>query len=102
MSIEKARACFAEYGIADRILEFPVSSATVQLAAQALGCEPCRIAKTLSFSVSGVPIPAVAAGDVKVDNTKFKSRFAVKAAMLSRENTEAMIGHSVEAFVPSR
>ena len=100
MSIEKARACFAEYGIADRILEFPVSSATVQLAAQALGCEPCRIAKTLSFSVSGVPIPAVAAGDVKVDNTKFKSRFAVKAAMLSHENTEAMIGHSVGGVCP--
>ena len=93
MSIEKVRACFAEYGIADRILEFEVSSATVELAAQALGCEPCRIAKTLSFSVSGTPILVVAAGDVKVDNAKFKARFATKATMLRM--TEQKSGNHV-------
>lgn len=100
MSIEKGRACFAEYGIADRILEFEVSSATVELAAQALGCEPCRIAKTLSFSVSGTPILVVAAGDVKVDNAKFKARFATKATMLSREDAEELIGHAVGGICP--
>lgn len=100
MSIEKVRACFAEYGIADRILEFEVSSATVELAAQALGCEPCRIAKTLSFSVSGTPILVVAAGDVKVDNAKFKARFATKATMLSREDAEELIGHAVGGICP--
>lgn len=100
MSIEKVWACFAEYGIADRILEFGVSSATVELAAQALGCEPCRIAKTLSFSVSGTPILVVAAGDVKVDNAKFKARFATKATMLSREDAEELIGHAVGGICP--
>ncbi|MGN1015967.1 MAG: YbaK/EbsC family protein [Faecousia sp.] len=99
MSIEKVRACFAEYGIADRILEFGVSSATVELAAQALGCEPCRIAKTLSFCVSGTPI-MVAAGDVKVDNAKFKARFATKASMLNREDAEGLIGHAVGGICP--
>lgn len=100
MSIEKVRVCFAEYGIADRILEFGVSSATVERAAQALGCEPCRIAKTLSFSVSGTPILVVAAGDVKVDNAKFKARFATKATMLSREDAEELIGHAVGGICP--
>ena len=100
MSIEKVRACFAEYGIADRILEFGVSSATVELAAQALGCEPCRIAKTLSFCVSGTPVLVVAAGDVKVDNAKFKARFATKTTMLSREDAEELIGHAVGGICP--
>ena len=63
MSIEKVRAYFKTWGMEDRILEFPVSSATVELAAQAVGCEPCRIAKTLSFMVEGSPVLIVAAGD---------------------------------------
>ena len=68
MAIEAVKAYFAEYGIADRVIEFDVSSATVELAAQALGCEPCRIAKTLSFLLDGHAVLIVAAGDAKIDN----------------------------------
>ena len=68
MSIEKVRTYFNELGIADRIKEFEVSSATVELAAAALGCDGCRIAKTLSFSVNGAPVLIGAAGDVNIDN----------------------------------
>lgn len=100
MSIEKVKAYFAGLGIADRVLEFAVSSATVELAAQALNCEPCRIAKTLSFSVNGEPILVVAAGDAKVDNAKFKARFGVKAKMLNREDAEPLIGHAVGGVCP--
>ena len=78
MAIEKVRAFFARFGMADRIMEFDVSSATVELAAQALSCEPCRIAKTLSFHADGAPVLIVAAGDAKVDNPKYKAQFGVK------------------------
>lgn len=100
MSIEKVRAYFAAYGMEDRILEFPVSSATVELAAQALGCEGKRIVKTLSFSVNGAPILICAAGDAKVDNAKYKARFGVKAKMLSHDDAAAMIGHAVGGVCP--
>ena len=100
MSIEKVKAYFAAFGMESRILEFPVSSATVELAAQALNCEPARIAKSLSFSVGGAPILVVAAGDARVDNAKFKARFGVKAKMLSREDAEALIGHAVGGVCP--
>lgn len=100
MSIEKVRNWFAQYGMADRILEFPVSSATVELAAQALGCEPCRIAKTLSFGVHDTPILIVTAGDAKVDNAKYKARFGVKAKMLSHEDAAERIGHAVGGVCP--
>ncbi len=100
MSIEKVRAYFATYGMEDRILEFPVSSATVVLAAQALNCEPCRIVKTLSFSVNGAPILIAAAGDAKVDNAKYKARFGVKAKMLSHDDAAALIGHAVGGVCP--
>ena len=100
MSIERVRAYFREYGMEGRILEFPVSSATVELAAQALNCEPARIAKSLSFSLGGAPILVVAAGDARVDNAKFKARFGVKAKMLSREDAEALIGHAVGGVCP--
>lgn len=100
MSIEKVRAYFQTVGIADRILEFDVSSATVDLAAQALGCEPCRIAKTLSFCVDGAPILVVMAGDVKVDNAKYKARFGRKATMLPREDIAPLIGHAVGGVCP--
>ena len=76
MSIEKVRGFLNQYGMENRILEFPVSSATVELAAQALNCAPCRIAKTLSFGVNGAPILIVTAGDAKVDNAKFKAASA--------------------------
>lgn len=100
MAIEKVKAYFESLGIADRILEFPVSSATVELAAEALHCEPCRIAKTLSFQVNDGVILVVAAGDAKVDNAKFKAQFGVKAKMLSREDAETRIGHAVGGVCP--
>ena len=100
MSIEKVRSFLAQYGGADRILEFPVSSATVELAAQALQIEPCRIAKTLAFGVHDTPILIVTAGDAKVDNAKYKARFGVKAKMLSHEDAPARIGHAVGGVCP--
>lgn len=100
MSIEKVKAYFAEHGMEKRILEFPVSSATVELAAQALNCEPKRIAKTLSFRVGEQAILVVAAGDARVDNAKYKNRFGVKAKMLSREEAAEMIGHAVGGVCP--
>lgn len=100
MSIEKVRSFLAQYGGADRILEFPVSSATVELAARALQIEPCRIAKTLAFGVHDTPILIVTAGDAKVDNAKYKARFGVKAKMLSHEDAAARIGHAVGGVCP--
>ena len=100
MSIEKVRGFFDQYGMENRILEFPVSSATVELAAQALNCAPCRIAKTLSFGVNGAPILIVTAGDAKVDNAKFKARFGVKAKMLSHDDAATLIGHAVGGVCP--
>ena len=100
MAIEKVRAFFAQFGMADRIMEFDVSSATVELAAQALSCEPCRIAKTLSFHADGAPVLIVAAGDAKVDNPKYKAQFGVKAKMLSPGEAQALIGHAVGGVCP--
>ena len=100
MSIEKVRAYFSAYGMEDRILEFPVSSATVELAAQALGCEGKRIVKTLSFGVNGKAILICAAGDAKVDNAKYKAKFGVKAKMLSHEDAATLIGHAVGGVCP--
>ncbi len=100
MSIEKVRSFFAQYNMEHRILEFPVSSATVELAAKALNCEPCRIVKTLSFSINGSPILIAAAGDAKVDNAKYRARFGVKAKMLSHDDAAALIGHAVGGVCP--
>ncbi len=100
MSIERVKAYFAGCGMADRILEFPVSSATVELAAAALGCEGCRIAKTLSFMVDGGPVLIVTAGDARVDNGKFKAFFHTKARMLSVEDAAALVGHAVGGVCP--
>ena len=100
MSIEKVRAYFRSVGIEDRVMEFPVSSATVELAAQALGCQPCRIAKTLSFSVGGSPILVVTAGDTKIDNAKYKAQFGTKAKMLTPDEAIALIGHGVGGVCP--
>ena len=100
MSIEKVKAYFAGLGLESRILEFPVSSATVELAAQALGCEGKRIVKTLSFKVGEKAILICAAGDAKVDNAKYKARFGVKAKMLSHEEAASMIGHAVGGVCP--
>ena len=100
MAIEAVKAFFAQYGMADRIRELDESSATVELAAQALGCEPCRIAKTLSFSVNGRPILIVAAGDAKIDNPKYKAQFGAKAKMLTPDEVESLVGHAVGGVCP--
>ena len=100
MSIEKVRAYFTTLGIADRIREFDVSSATVELAAQALRTEPGRIAKTLSFKNGEGCVVLVAAGDRRVDNHKFKAEFGVKAAMLTHEDALRLTGHAVGGVCP--
>lgn len=100
MSIEKVRAYFETQGIADRIQEFPVSSATVELAAQALGVEGKRIAKTLSFLVGEQCVLIVAAGDAKVDNPKYKARFHTKAKMLPHDLVPDYVGHAVGGVCP--
>lgn len=100
MAIEAVRAFFSAYGMADRIREFDVSSATVDLAAQALGCEPCRIAKSLSFLVDGKALLIVAAGDAKIDNAKYKAQFGAKAKMLTPGEVEDLVGHAVGGVCP--
>lgn len=100
MSIEKVRKYFNEKGIADRIREFDVSSATVALAAEALHCEESRIAKTLSFHLDERVILIVAAGDTKIDNAKYKAQFGAKAKMLSFDEAEDLIGHAVGGVCP--
>lgn len=100
MAIENVKAYFRKYGIEEKILEFDVSSATVELAAEALHCEPQRIAKTLSFLVAERPVLIVAAGDAKVDNHKFKEQFTTKAKMLSPDQVEELVGHAVGGVCP--
>ena len=93
MSIEKVRAYFREFGIEDRIREFEGSSATVDLAAVAVGVEGARIAKSMSFKVDERPIIIVMAGDAKVDNSRYKKQFHTKAKMLTFEETHELVGH---------
>jgi len=100
MSIEKAKKHLSQFGAAERVLEFSASSATVELAAKAVGCEPARIAKTLSFQTDDGVILIVAAGDAKVDNAKFKAQFGCKAKMLSLGQVEEAIGHAVGGVCP--
>lgn len=100
MAIEKVKKYFSQYDIDKRILEFDVSSATVELAADALKCEPARIAKTLSLVVNDRVILIVTAGDAKIDNAKYKSFFRVKAKMLSLEEVEEKVGHAIGGVCP--
>ena len=100
MSIERVKEYFGKFHMADRIQEFDVSSATVELAAQALHCEGCRIAKSLSFKVADKPIVIVVAGDAKVDNAKYKHQFGAKAKMLTIEEAVELIGHAVGGVCP--
>lgn len=100
MAIEQVREYLKTWNVQDRILEFPTSSATVELAAQAAGCEPARIAKTLSFLVDGQAVLVVAAGDVKVDNAKYKAQFHTKAKMLTPDQVTEMVGHAVGGVCP--
>ncbi len=100
MAIERVKAYFRQYGMEQKIQELAVSSATVELAAEALHCEPQRIAKTLSFMVDGHAVLVVAAGDAKIDNSKYKAQFGTKAKMLSPDEAEALVGHAVGGVCP--
>lgn len=100
MSIEKVREYFKKNNMENRIKEFEVSSATVELAAKAVNCEPARIAKTLSFKIDERPILIVVAGDAKIDNHKYKERYGKKAKMLTHEEVLNLIGHQVGGVCP--
>ena len=100
MSLESVKELLTSKGFGERLQEFDVSSATVALAAQALGCEEAHIAKTLSFLVNGAPVLVVTAGDTKADNRKFKDFFHTKAVMIPREMTEELTGHAAGGCCP--
>jgi prolyl-tRNA editing enzyme YbaK/EbsC (Cys-tRNA(Pro) deacylase) len=100
MSVALAKKYLDQFGLGDKIITFSTSSATVELAAQAAGCEPARIAKTLSFMTKEGPILIVTAGDTKVDNSKYKAQFGCKAKMLSAAEVEPLIGHAIGGVCP--
>ena len=100
MAIEKVRAYFAQHDMEGQVQEFTVSSATVELAAAALNCEPARIAKTLSFLMDGQAVLIVAAGDARVDNAKYKAQFGTKAKMIPAEDVESLVGHGIGGVCP--
>ncbi len=100
MAIERVKEYLRRLGAEEKILELPVSSATVELAAAALGCEPCRIAKTLSFRAGERIVLIVAAGDAKIDNHKYKACFGTKAKMLAAEEIEPLTGHAAGGVCP--
>ena len=100
MSMELARKHLASFGLEERIIELEDSSATVELAAAALGTEPARIAKTLSFKKGDGCVLIVAAGDARIDNRKFKDTFSVKPKMLSAEEVLSLVGHPVGGVCP--
>lgn len=100
MSVERVKNYLKQWNLQDRVQEFEGSSATVELAAQAVGCEPARIAKTMSFLVDGEAVLIVLAGDVKIDNRKFKDQFHTKASMIRQEDVEQYTGHPVGGVCP--
>ena len=100
MSLERAKAHLERFGLADRVQLFDVSSATVELAAQAVGCEPARIAKTLSFIHEDGAVLIVCAGDAKIDNSKFKAQFHHKATMLTPDQVVEFTGHTIGGVCP--
>lgn len=100
MAIELVREYLKQWNVEDRIKEFEVSSATVELAAMALSCEPERIAKTMSFKVDDKAILIVTAGDVKIDNAKYKAKFQTKAKMLAPDEVESLVGHAIGGVCP--
>ncbi len=100
MSLDRAKAHLEQFGLAGRIQLFDVSSATVELAAQAVGCAPAHIAKTLSFLTPDGPVLILAAGDAKIDNSKYKARFHTKAKMIGHDEVEPLIGHGVGGVCP--
>lgn len=100
MSFNKVYEFFKEKGLAHRVMEFDESSATVELAAQAIGCEPARIAKTMSFLIDDKAILIVTAGNVKIDNKKYKAYFHTKAKMIPWDDVEGYIGHAPGGVCP--
>lgn len=100
MSFDKAKAYLSQRGYADRVMVFDVSSATVELAAIAIGTEPARIAKSLTFLAGGKPVLIVCAGSAKVNNSKYKAVFHEKARMLTHEQVGELIGHEVGGVCP--
>lgn len=100
MSIQKVKDYFAKYGIENRVREFDVSSATVELAAEALNCKHCMIAKTMSFMTHNGPILIVTAGDMRIDNAKYKAFFTLKAKMLTPDELIQFIGHPAGGVCP--
>ncbi|MGE5614569.1 MAG: YbaK/EbsC family protein [Bacillota bacterium] len=100
MAIERVKEYFKQFGIDSRIREFDTSSATVELAAEALGCAPERIAKTIAFEVGEKAVLVVASGDARIDNAKFKAQFHVRAKMLAPDETERLVGHAVGGVCP--
>ena len=100
MSIDKVRKYLKQFNLEDKILEFNSSSATVELAAETLNCEPGRIAKTMSFLINDKPILIVLAGDIKIDNSKYKAEFHTKAKMIPFNDVEKIIGHAAGGVCP--
>ena len=100
MSIEQGRAYFRALGMEDRVLEFEVSSATVELAAKAIGVEGARIAKTLSFKTPEGCMLILTAGDARIDNHRFKDTFPMKAKMLTADEVAELVGHPVGGVCP--
>ena len=100
MSVDKVKEYFAQYGMENQVLEFDQSSATVELAAKTLGCEAGRIAKTLSFMLKSEPLLILTAGDVKIDNAKYKACFGAKAKMMNLEELELFVGHQAGGVCP--
>lgn len=100
MSLEKAKEYLQKYGLEKRIMEFDVSSATVEEASKAINCKQEEIAKTLSFIVDNTPILIVVSGDSKIDNSKFKTEFHTKAKMIPFDSVEELIGHAVGGVCP--
>lgn len=100
MSVDIVRTYLSQFDLADRIIEFEVSSATVELAAQAVGCEPGMIAKSITFLVNDKAVMIVAAGDAKIDNSKYKAFFQTKAKMLTPDQVIELVGHAVGGVCP--
>ena len=100
MSIDAVRSAMTAYGLQDAIIEFPVSSATVALAAEALGCDSAHIAKSLTFHGVSSTLLIVSAGDARIDNAKFKARFGLKAKMLTPDEALSATGHAVGGVCP--
>ncbi len=100
MSLQKAKEYLAQFNLADKVQEFNVSSATVELASKALNCEPGKIAKSLTFKLDDKPIMILVAGDKRIDNRKYKNKFNKKAKMLTPDEAKTLIGHSVGGICP--